>query len=222
MSIEKDTMIKNVLEIIYDIAESINNNDMLNERYLHHLFSHQIQEKTNLIVYSKDESIINLHPEWATWKKKTNIYYSRYLGTNKVYYPDSNGGPGFIDFAIGSYKKPDIGIEFTLNEKWKQEDIVYDFLKMLDGNSPFTFTISFNVLFRRGELSKGKHLINLKNKMNDAYTEAVKRLKDDVCDDSRNYYFILSEIAKDNSRRHWHYNKRIQGFREGFPDIGIE
>ena len=37
-------------------------------------------------------------------------------------------GAGFIDFAIGPYAKPEIGVEVCLKYGWPDEDVVYDFL----------------------------------------------------------------------------------------------
>ncbi|MGY4686386.1 hypothetical protein [Petrotoga sp. DB-2] len=127
---------------------------------------------------------------------------------NGIYQADENGKTGFIDFAIGNYNKHDIGIEFTLKYGWSNEEIIYDFLKLLDKKNPFKVSISFNVIFQKRKLAKGGHLRDLKNHTNAAYIEAINRLKydicDDSCDDSREKYFIVTEIDKDNNRRHWY------------------
>ena len=69
---------------------------------------------------------------------------------------------------------------------------------------------------------KGGHLRDLKNHINAAYIEAIKRLKDDICDDSREKYFIVTEIDKDNNRRHWYYDSTKCKFEEGLPTIALQ
>ncbi|MCD6506565.1 hypothetical protein J7M22_08050, partial [Candidatus Poribacteria bacterium] len=126
---------RDVLKVILEIAQSIKYGGlMLNERYLHHFFSHILQKKYNMLNLSGDNGNITLHPEWPTYKEQTKLDYGRYKKVNGKYYPDKNGTAGFIDFAIGDYNKPDIGIEFSLKYGWSHEEIVYDFLKLLDSN----------------------------------------------------------------------------------------
>ena len=78
-----------------------------------------------------------MHPEWPTFKKGTGLKYSKYKKINGKYQPYEEGSAGFIDFAIGDYNEPEIGIEFSLKYGWSNEAIVYDFLKLLDKNNPF-------------------------------------------------------------------------------------
>jgi hypothetical protein len=209
-----------VLKIILEIAKSLKYHGlMLNERYLHHYFSHQLQDKHKLLNLTGSNAVISLHPEWPTYKKQTNLVYGRYKKENKIHLPNKNGGAGFIDFAIGSYDNPEIGIEFSLKYGWSNEEIVYDFLKLLDKKNPFNISISFNVIFREGKLVKGGYLRNLEEHMNNAYREAVSRLNNDICDDSRELYLILTEIDRDNNRRHWYYDRTSSRFKEGLPVI---
>ena len=139
-----DLETKDVLKIILEIAQSIKYSGlMLNERYLHHSFSHLLQEKYNLLNLTGDCRAITLHPEWPTYKEQTGLTFGRYRRVNGIYEPDANGTAGFIDFAIGDYNKPDIGIEFSLRyDGWPHEEIVFDFLKLLDSNNPFKASIS--------------------------------------------------------------------------------
>lgn len=192
---------------------------MLNERYLHHYFSHQLQDKYKLLNLTDSNEVIILHPEWPTYKMRTNLKYGRYKKENKIYLPNKNGSAGFIDFAIGDYNKPDIGIEFSLKYGWSDEEIVYDFLKLLDKMNPFKVSISLNVIFREKRLVREGHLRNLVKHMNEAYKKAVRRLSTNICDDSRELYFIVTEIDKDNNRRHWHYVRKSNEFIEGLPVI---
>jgi len=93
---------KNVLKVILEIAQSTKYRGlMLNERYLHHCFSHLLQEKYNLLNLTGDNAAIILHPEWPTYKKQTGLVYGRYRKKNGKYKPNANGTAGFIDFAIG-------------------------------------------------------------------------------------------------------------------------
>lgn len=209
-----------VLNIILEIAQSIKYSGlMLNERYLHHSFSHVLQKKYNLLNLTGDNRAITLHPEWPTYKKQTSINFGRYRREKGIYKPDANGTAGFIDFAIGDYNKPDIGIEFSLKYGWSNEEIVYDFLKLLDIKNPFKLSISFNIISRERELVKGGYLRDLEKHMNDAYREAVIRLNNDICVDSRELYLIVTEIDKNNNKRHWHYDRTSSRFKNGLPVI---
>jgi len=106
-----------VVKIIIEIAESMQyGGPILNERYLHHFFSHRLQEWKALMDLTGDPRCLTLRPEWPTYKKGTGLYYRRYRrGEDGKYRPDPSGRAGFIDFAIGRYEKPEIGVEFTLN-----------------------------------------------------------------------------------------------------------
>lgn len=215
-----DLNTRDVLRIILEFAQSMKYGGlMLNERYLHHFFSHRLQEEENLLNLTGDREAITLHPEWPTYKKQTGLLYGRYRSENGKYRPKSNGTAGFIDFAIGDYYKPEIGIEFTLKFGWSQEEIVYDFLKLLDQKNPFKTAISFNVILRHWRLVKGRPLENIEERMNNTITEAAKRLKINRIGIPRELYFIITEIAKDNSRRHWHYDRTIGKFENGLPPI---
>lgn len=209
-----------VLEEVLRIAQSIlYSGPMLNERYLHHFFSHLLQDKRNLLNLTGDKKSIILHPEWPTYKKQTGLRYGRYRRENGKYKPNEDGSAGFIDFAIGDYNEPHIGIEFSLKYGWSNEEIVYDFLKLLDKKNPFGVSISFNVIFRQRRLPKGGYLRDLEEHMNEAFREAVNRLNNEKCDDSRELYFIITEIDKGNNRRHWHYDRTSNKFKKGLPVI---
>lgn len=207
-----------VVEVVLEIAQSLRNCGlMLNERYLHHFFSHRLQTKQNLLNLTGDRDAINLHPEWPTYKTQTKLRFGQYRKRNRRYHPDVNGTAGFIDFAIGNYHRPDIGIEFTLKFGWSQEEIIYDFLKLLDPENPFKTAISLNVILRHGRLVRGESLRNLEKQMNSAFPEATERLKIKSIDVTRELYFVITEIAKDNSRRHWHYDQTSSKFKKGLP-----
>jgi hypothetical protein len=211
---------KDVLKVVLDIAQSMRHSGlMLNERYLHHFFSHLLQDKHNSLNLAGEKGAITLHPEWPTYKKQTRIFYGRYKKEDGKYQPNADGTAGFVDFAIGDYRRPDIGIEFSLKYGWSDEEIVYDFLKLLDKKNPFNASISFNVIFRKGSLVEGKSLRNLEEHMNEAFREAVNRLNNERWDTSRELYLIITEIDKDNNRRLWYYDRASSKFERGLPVI---
>jgi len=133
--------------------------------------------------------------------------------------PNVEGTSGFIDFAIDNYNKPEIGIELSLKYGWSHEEIVYDFLKLLDKKNPFNISISFNMIFRQGRLVKGGYLRNLEKRMNEAISEAENRLGNEEFGKSRELFFIVTEVDKDDNKHHWHYDKRKTRFTEGLPVI---
>jgi len=110
-------------------------------------------------------------------------------------------------------------IEFSLKYGWSNEEIVYDFLKLSDKKNPFKAAISFNVIFRKGRLVKGKSLRNLEEHMNEAFKEAVNRLNNERWDTSRELYLIVTEIDKNNNRRLWYYDRASSKFKKGLPVI---
>ena len=117
-----DLKTKDVLRVILEIAQSIKYSGlMLNERYLHHFFSHLLQEKHNLLSLTGDNRAITLHPEWPTYKEQTDLTFGRYGRVNGIHEPNASGKAGFIDFAIGDYNKPDIGVEFSLKYGWSHQ-----------------------------------------------------------------------------------------------------
>jgi hypothetical protein len=68
-----------VLRVIGELAAHFPNHGlMLNERYLHHDFSHVLQQagtpdKVNLLDYRGPTPGITLHPEWPTYKESTGL-----------------------------------------------------------------------------------------------------------------------------------------------------
>jgi len=182
-------------------------------------FSHMLQKKYNFFNLTSEKGIIELHPEWPTYKKQTKLEYGLYKNVNGLYKPNKNGSKGLIDFTIGKYDKPDIGIEFSLKYGWANEEVVFDFLKLLDKKNPFKVGISLNIIFREKSLVKGGFLIDLENHINEAYCEAIRRLNSYICEDSRELYFFVTEIDNKNNRRHWYFEKLNKKFIEGLPII---
>ena len=103
---------------------------------------------------------IRLHPEWPTYKESTGLFFGRYRRINRHYYPVDDGRKGgFLDFAVGEYRQPHIGIEFTLKPSWNNEETVYDFVKLLDGrNSSLKAVVSFDVILRCNGLPLGGYI----------------------------------------------------------------
>jgi len=210
-----------VLKLILEVANSlINFGPMFNERYLHHFFTCRLQEKLGLGSPIVDGRTITLHPEWPTSKKVTGLRYGQYKkDKHKKYVPTVDGRAGFIDFAIGDYKSPEIGIEFSMSSSWRSEAIIFDFIKLLDNRNPFRLVFSLNLILREKGLVRGGNLGRLEKRMNEAFDEATRRLGDKVRDNLREVYFLVTEIASDNNRRHWYYDKTSRSFRSGLPTI---
>jgi len=191
---------------------------MLNERYLHHFFSHSLLGSHSPIQLSllEEGGGINLHPEWPTFKKQVELRYGRYRNENGKYFPRDEGTAGFIDFAIGEYKKPSIGIEMVLKFGWSHEEVVYDFLKLLDSRNPFDASFSFNVILREKGLPRKGRVSRIKNKMESAFAEAKRRLEEGpgICV-SRGIHFFVIEVDKDDERRFWVLDKNNGKFEIG-------
>jgi hypothetical protein len=189
--------------------------ERLNERYLHHAFSHQIQcGEPNPLDLVGPAAALRLHPEWATYKQETGIRFGKYRKEGRCYQPVEDGTKGgFVDFALGPYTTPKVAVEFKLysTSGWKQEGIVYDFLKLLDGRNPFQAVVSVIVLHRRNGLPNG-HGGNIVPYVNQAYQDALARLGTGPFrpNPDRLQRFILTEIAP-NGRRHW--------FSGGFAEV---
>jgi hypothetical protein len=191
---------------------------MLNERYVHHYFSHRIQEKYGLLCLDEKDAVLGLHPEWPTYKKATCLNYGRYHRKEGKYMPSESGGKGgWLDFAIGEYKRPLIAVEFSLKQSWGHEEAVFDYIKLLDARNPFNTSVSHNLIFRQRPMVRGASLKDLEEHMDRAYGEAVRRLGVNVCDSSRALCFIVTEVGKDDRRQHWHFDRTSRGFKEGLP-----
>lgn len=210
-----------VLSILREIASTLHPDRGLNERYLHHAFSHRLQTLAPCLDLSQPRGTLLLHPEWPTFKDATSIAYAKYRDTTfpdgkDCYMPitEGSGSAGFIDFAIGPYDAPTIGVEFSLKTGWDDEEVVYDFLKVLDPRTPFTTTFSHNFIIRANNLAGGYRRDNLERHITGALEEAVHRLDTLGIAAHRDVYLIISEIAM-HERRHWHHDG--QRFIDGLP-----
>lgn len=189
----------------------------LNERHLHHAFSHRLLlEGLSLGI---DGTPATLHPEWPTRKKGAGIWYTTYRKRDGKYVPSDpdivETKPGFLDFAVGEdYRKPVVGVEFTLKPEWNAEEIVYDLIKLTDPVLPFSLGASLNVILRRN----GQALIALDEGLRRAYSEARGRLARARGDfDIRDLFFLVVEISA-QKRQSWHLT--AQGdVRTGMPVV---
>ena len=159
-----------------------------------------------------------LHPELPTCKKATGLAFAKYRKLKDRYVPrDPSGGDrgaGCIDFAIGPYARPEIGVEFCLKYGWAREDGTYDFVKMLDARNPFTVGFSHTLILRDKNLSRE----HLENRINSALQEAIRRLDGIGCADTRDVHLAVSEVAT-HDRRHWHYDTARRHFIDGLVAI---
>lgn len=215
--IDIDNEKRRIEKIINKIEQSISfRSYMFNERYLHHFFSVQWQKlyeqekmKSFVLIHEGDDLI--LHPEWPTFKKSTDNLFGRYKkkkdendGLLKYYPSEDDGNSGFVDFAIGNYKSPCIGIEITLKYGWSEEEFIYDLIKLLDKRNPFKLVYSINIILRAKGIPKGRRSDEIKKHINMSYEEAIRRLGTNY-DSSKEQNFLVIEVSKDQ-RKKWVLN----------------
>ena len=198
---------------------------ILNERYLHHFFSHRIQcVDPNPQDLLNSATLLRLHPEWPTYKEATGNAFGTYRKIDGMYLPmDAWRKGGFIDFALGSYGTPEIAVEFKLFDNgWNVEGVTFDYMKLLDGRNPFKAVVSAVVILRPRRVSVAGWRDALERSINAAYREAVQRLGNGpfgpVTD--RLQRFIVTEIAP-HERRHWFSGNLGAAFAErgGVPPL---
>ncbi|MGA2853974.1 MAG: hypothetical protein ABSE90_07585, partial [Verrucomicrobiota bacterium] len=184
------------------------------------IFSHVVQDAgTSCVPCSADSQRDQLHPEWPTWKNGIGLLYRKYKKVGKKYRPvprDSPGRAGFIDFAIGEYEKPVIGIEFSLKYGWSDEEIVFDLVKLLDCQLPFKTSISLNFVLREKGCARGGRLAKLAERMQKSVEEAKERLKDDF-DWKRPTWFYVVEVSV-TERNIWRLDEQKKAFVEDKAD----
>lgn len=191
---------------------------ILNERYLHHGFSHRLQcARPNLMDLLGPTTQVRLHPEWPTYKEATGIDRGKYRNVDGRYLPvDTGKKGGFIDFALGPYLAPEIAVEFKFLFGWQAEPLVFDYIKLLDGRNPFTAVVQVAVLMRPNGLAAAGRKDDIHGAINSAYQEAVRRLGVSQCrpDATRLQRFVVTELGPEHPR-HW-YNGGVGGtFIEG-------
>lgn len=194
--------------------------EMMNERYFHHLFSSWLYARGISSDFTTQNSLLQpFHPEWPTYKKSTGLCYAKYRRINKKkYLPfpccSPHGGPGFIDFAIGDYRKPEIGIEFCIKPSC-EEDVIYDFVKLMDARNPFNAGLSYTAIVRKENASRGTYPSSLVKKMNSALREARTRLGY-YRTFGRQLLFVVSELGLDTVR-YWYFDNSITSFEPCHP-----
>ena len=190
MELDIDIIIKELIEEV----KSINPDNHLNERYLHHLFSHIVQNRVYSVSFSDREG---LHPEWATYIKGVRnggrYYYNK---TQKEYHVCSGDrGAGFIDFTLGNSEKPDYAIEFKMSRQFKAEGAIFDFMKLLDSRNKIA-KMSIALLVYYGHKTHSG-FFDKEIFKNDCLLEAVKRLKGNYAS-NRLFHFVFIEITSKN------------------------
>lgn len=158
-----------------------------NERYIHHYFSHRLQNKFPIVFNSIN--ICMLHPEWATAKKGTNRCAFYYKSGSK-YLPSDKGASGFIDFAIGNLESPIVGIEFKMSKSFNKDGAIFDYTKLLDNRNRLDLAISIDIYYRRSKEIKVESL-------NENLQNATNILKDSKKLSNRQHYFWVIEYYKD-------------------------
>jgi hypothetical protein len=71
-----------IAEIIREIASTVAPHRGLNERYIHHAFSHRVQSVFPCLDLSAPHHTLLFHPEWPTFKKSTRLRYAKYHKVN--------------------------------------------------------------------------------------------------------------------------------------------
>lgn len=199
-----------VLKILNEIYNLDFNEFCANERYLHHYFSKLIQEK-NPIIYN-DLTNCKLHPEWAT-ANQFRVNGGKYKNENKIYIIHNNGTSGFIDFVLGEYNNPLIGIEFKSSKSWNFQSIVFDYMKLLDKSNNIRTVISFSIIYREKGLSNKLTL----EKINETIFELKKRLNGRL-NLNRKFLFWIVEISLNSKvKNSWYCTNLDKNFSVGIP-----
>mgnify|MGYP003435176567 CR=1 FL=1 len=189
-----------------------------NERYLHHKFSYLVQKESGFEINVTDAPS-KLHPEWATSikdKKRDGGFYAR---NDNGYEPrdnrkdskyDSKGGnPGFIDFAIGDFDKPDYAVEFKMAKYMDAKGFAFDYMKLLDNRNRFKKgVISLSVVLgRKTKLEKN----DLDKNLEDATKELGEYLSKPV---GRKVLFYVIQIDEGKEPNVWKCTNVETGFEQ--------
>ena len=202
-----------VFSILSEIANLNFFKPCINERYLHHYFTMKIQ-KVYPIVY-EDVRKGKLHPEWATAIKdyRNGGKYQKVGNEYKI--KDGNGTTGYIDFVLGDYDNPEMGIEFKCNRSWNFQSLVFDYMKLMDRNNSIQKVISFSIIYREKD-----HSNKLPLELNGTIDKLTKRLGNRM-DNKREFLFWILEIAPNscNSKKvkSWYCNDLEYKFQEKMP-----
>lgn len=208
----KASIDKIVDDLIKEIIDTNINEEMhLHERYLHHRFSFLAQQAGYDISFNNKAA--RFHPEWAT--AITGVRDGGfYKGTNDGYEPrDSKknemnttegGTPGFIDFAIGDFDKPDYAVEFKMAKGMDAKGFAFDYMKLLDGRNQFKKAISLSVVFGRKTPLEQEQL--------DANLKAAKGKLGQYFAKGKPYRFIVIQLV-DGKHYIWECNNETKEFK---------
>ena len=210
-----------VREVVASTAQTINMNpDHANERYLHHHVSMRFQD-SGLILDITGRRASNLHPEWPTFKQCSGITFAAYATVDRELVATLDGKRGGkIDFALGDYDRPSVGIEFWLGRSWNKRAVMDDFYKLLDPRNPFLLAVSHNIILRPNDLARGNDLEKLESGIIWAYEAIAPRLIQVApLRVERTVIFLVTEVARNGERRHWSLNSSTSTFERGlvFP-----
>jgi hypothetical protein len=207
---ERGKFVTDILEnMIDDLAVK---DHSLNERYFHHYFSHKLQNTFPIEFSGVSQSI---HPEWPTYKQSTELDFGKYRlnKDTKKYELNENGTAGFIDFCLGDYEKPEIAIEFIQKYGWSSEDVIFDYMKLLDNKNPYTKVFSIVIICRENDVTKGLCFLNLSSKIDQCFNQAKERLDNkERFSNDRYYHFTIIEIDTHGNKRKWYRKKSMNKF----------
>ena len=184
--------INDIISAIIKNLEGLDENRHFNERYLHHMFSHMIQEDVPISF----DSSYGLHPEWATVIKEVRPggWYKR---IDDDYWPvDYEASAGFIDFAYGNSENPEYAIEFKMDKKLNRKGVTFDYMKLLDSRNHFQKAISLVVYYGHKKHSTNCEAI----KLDECLSTAQERLGGNFC--NRPHQFHVVEIIDKKIVRH--------------------
>lgn len=197
-----DKKLKAILLEIYEKLKDLDGGALeghyLNERYLHHYFSHQVQVSNAYSLDYGNRAQSTFHPEWTT--------KGRYQEENGIYQLSPDGTPGNIDFVLGKYDKLEYGIEFKHSQGWNVKALRFDYVKLLDKCNEIGRAISWAVIFRKTELSASE----LHKAIDRLKTELGSRLAHD-----RQFLFVIVQVVpggKSDNIRSWYCNNLAKGF----------
>jgi len=198
---------------------------IFNERYLHHEFSHRYQAlflAANQLIPTDEGTekpvgpVSPLHPEWPT-RKEVKVSERLVGGGYQGVSPVEAGAAGHIDFAVGPYGQPWLGIEFKLTVGWPGKAVGFDLVKLLDNRNQFKRVISFNLILR-DRLSRA--CTGLQDRIAATYSDAVRRLREQswTSPNGPELWYLVAEIAPTGRR---FFQCRQTGTRAVMGDLEV-
>lgn len=210
-----DSDVEDLIEgIINDLIGEVQHMDSslhLNERYIHHLFTHMIQSRGILVSLDEtDCSNTYLHPEWATsieHERKGAKYRcnnDESDGKKGKYVKDNDKGhSGFVDFVIKTRDNSKYAIEFKMSKSLNREGIVFDFMKLIDNDN--SFKKSYSLIVYYGHSEKSSHFDEKHLTINDCLEEAKNRVHNH---DTRYHFYAIEYL---NANQVFQYEAETDG-----------